>query len=174
MESIDDDIIIDQLSEDMNYKIKLECKTLTRTIYFSTIKYTKEAIETAKKDNFYEKLMNKSDINNSECLNSIAFSDLERAGEKYCYTEINYKINGTQKNNILCLTLSNGEREDFSFLEILLSGFATEPFQASIICDGFSYGYDSSTGQLKEIISSGQNCEDITYPLKDNVIMLIY
>ena len=65
-----------------------------------------------------------------------------------------------------CLTLSNEERNDFSFLEILLSGHAEESFEASIICDGFNYRYDSSTGQWKEITSTGQACEDITYPSK--------
>lgn len=166
-ESIDDEALIKELSEDMNYTTKIECKALTRIIDFSTITYTKEDIETAKKDNFYGKLLSKSNISESKCLNAVVFPDLERSGEKCCYTEMNYKINGTQKNDELCLSLSNEERKDFYFLEIVLNGFATtKPFQALIICDGFNYIYDSSTGQWKEITSSGQNCEDITYPSK--------
>ena len=110
--------------------------------------------------------MIKSDISESECLNAVVFPDLERAGEQCCYTEIKYEYYGFQENDELCLTLSNEERNDFYFLEILLSELAKEPFEASIICDGFNYRYDSSTGQWKEITSTGQACEDITYPSK--------
>lgn len=47
-----------------------------------------------------------------------------------------------------------------------MSELAEEPFEASIICNGFYYRYDSSRGQWKEITSTGQDCEDITYPSK--------
>lgn len=52
IDSIDDDTIISHLTELMKYTAKVECKSLTKTIDFSTVTYTKEDIEVAKKDNF--------------------------------------------------------------------------------------------------------------------------
>lgn len=53
IDSIDDDTIISQLTELMKYTVKIECKSLTKTLDFSTVTYTKEDIEVSKKDNFY-------------------------------------------------------------------------------------------------------------------------
>lgn len=41
--------------------------------------------------------MSKSIISESECLNAVVFPDLERAGEKCCYTEIKYNTTVLQK-----------------------------------------------------------------------------
>ena len=41
IDSIDDDTIISQLTELMKYTFKIECKSLTKTLDFSTVTYTK-------------------------------------------------------------------------------------------------------------------------------------
>lgn len=167
IESLDDNGVINQLKKNLNFNVKVECKSLSKTLDYSTITYTKEDVQIAKKDNFYGKLLGKSDLPESECLNAIVFPDLEKAGEKCCYTEINYIYKYSFSNRRRCLTLSKEEREDFSFLEYLFNELAYGPFKATITCDGFNYEYYSSTDKWKEIDLSEQKCNEINNPSKE-------
>ena len=50
IESLDDNGVINQLKKNLNFNVKVECKSLSKTLDYSTITFTKEDVQIAKKD----------------------------------------------------------------------------------------------------------------------------
>ena len=144
-ESIETNEIIDELKNLLPEPIKIDCNTFTKEINYSTIEYTEDDIAKAKQSNFCGKLMSSlEDINGTQCLNGVVFSDLEAKGEKCCYSE-----SYSEENDIYfsqCLSLSQAQRDNEKYLESLIYEIE-RPFTAKIICDGFTFekSYHSSS-----------------------------
>ena len=142
--------IIDELKNMLPESIKIDCNTFTKEINYSKIEYTEDDIAKAKQDNFCGKLMSSfEDINETQCLNGVVFTDLEANGEKCCYSE-SYSV----ENDIYfsqCLSLSQAQRDNEKYLESLIYEIE-RPFTAKIICDGFTFekSYHSSSPSFEE------------------------
>ena len=142
--------IINELKNMLPESIKIDCNTFTKEINYSKIEYTEDDIAKAKQDNFCGKLMSSfEDINETQCLNGVVFTDLEANGEKCCYSE-----SYSEENDIYfsqCLSLSQAQRDNEKYLESLIYEIE-RPFTARIICDGFTFekSYHSSSPSFEE------------------------
>ena len=169
--NIDEDTILEELKEESNFKMNIECKTFSETIDYSKITYTKDDIEIAKKDNFCGKLMlSEEKVNEEQCLNGILLSDFAEAGGKCCYIEI-YKEKTKEKIS-LCFSLSKEQMDNLDYKKSsFLPDDFDESYKAKIICDGLHLEYDSTNGLIKNVSSSSSSstieCEDIKNPSKE-------
>ena len=150
--SLETNEIIDELKNMLPESIKIDCNTFTKEINYSKIEYTEDDIAKAKQDNFCGKLMSSfEDVNETQCLNGVVFTDLEANGEKCCYSE-----SYSEENDIYfsqCLSLSQAQRDNEKYLESLIYEIE-RPFTGKIICDGFTFekSYHSSSPSFEELL----------------------
>ena len=138
--------IIKELKEGIPSKETIECRTFSKTIDYSTITYTNEDIEIAKQDNFCGKLMYGKKASEELCSNGIVFGELKEAGEKCCYVEVYSEK--TKEKNSQCLSLSQAQRSNEKYLELLISRNDNDYLSnAKIVCDGFKKQYSYINGE---------------------------
>ena len=145
-EEIPDEEIIGNLDE-LNYKINIDCKTFSKTIDYSKIKFTKEDVEIGKKNNFCGKLIYEDEVTENQCINGVTFSDLEVNGEKCCYATL-YSL---RKDPIItrCFSLSKTQRENINSIKYLLPSIE-EDYIVEVACDEFRKVYISKTEEWVE------------------------
>ena len=80
------------------------------------------------------------------CSNGIVFDDLKEAGEKCCYVEVYSEK--TKEKNSQCLSLSQAQRSNEKYLELLISRNDNDYLSnAKIVCDGFKKQYSYINGE---------------------------
>ena len=136
-DSLETNEIISELKTLLPDAIKIDCNSFTKEIDYSAIEYSEDDIAIAKQNNFCGKLMISSDeINETQCLNGVVFSNLSDAGEKCCYSESYSEENDIRFTQ--CLSLSQAQRYNEKYLESLIYEIE-RPFTAKIICDRFTF-----------------------------------
>ena len=164
LENTDQTITYEKITEDLKQYINMlgsqniECKTFSKTIDYSTITYSEDDIEIARKDNFCVKLSfdrNKL-IEEEQCLNGVVFSELEKTGEKCCYAEI--YLEESKKTYTYCLSLSVSQRENDKYLLSLVDmEKISEPSTVKFACNGITKQYKYINNQWTKISPTGSS-----------------